>query len=74
MIIIPEVITFNVHYFIIFTIKLIFNDFGFGLTDIFESDEWRDFHFYFIFIILDKFKSRIKQVIIKKVDKGIWKC
>ena len=39
MIIIPEVITFNVHYFIIFTIKLIFNDFGFGLTDIFESDE-----------------------------------
>ena len=46
MIIIPEVITFNVHYFIIFTIKLIFNDFGFGLTDIFESDEWRDFHFF----------------------------
>ena len=39
MIIIPEVITFNVYYFIIFTIKLIFNDFGFGLTDIFESDE-----------------------------------
>ena len=66
MIIIPEVITFNVHYFIIFTIKLIFNDFGFGLTDIFESDEWRDFHFFFIFIIMDKFRSRIKQIVTKK--------
>ena len=46
MIIIPEEITFNVHYFIIFTIKLIVNGYGFGLIDIFESDEWRDFHFF----------------------------
>ena len=47
MIIIPEeLLLFFITLLFLPLIKLIVNGFGFGLIDIFESDEWRDFHFF----------------------------